>query len=112
MNAAKQTTNATQSERLMTVLLAPVVSEKSTIVADKHDQVHLRVMRDATKPEVKAAVELHVQGARSIVRADRERQGQGEALRPIHRPARQLEEGLCLAEGRARKSTSRRRRPK
>ena len=45
-------------ERLMTVLLAPIVSEKATMVADKHEQVVFRVAQDATKPEVKAAVEL------------------------------------------------------
>jgi len=45
-------------ERLMTVLLAPVVSEKGTYIADKHEQVIFRVMQNATKPEVKAAVEL------------------------------------------------------
>jgi large subunit ribosomal protein L23 len=45
-------------ERLMTVLLAPVVSEKATYIADKHEQVVFRVMQNATKPEVKAAVEL------------------------------------------------------
>jgi large subunit ribosomal protein L23 len=39
-------------------LLAPVVSEKATFVADKHEQVIFRVTPDATKPEVKAAVEL------------------------------------------------------
>ena len=42
----------------MTVLLAPVISEKATQIADKHDQVVFRVAPDATKPEVKAAVEL------------------------------------------------------
>jgi len=46
------------SERLMTVLLAPVVSEKATYIADKHQQVIFRVDPRATKPEVKAAVEL------------------------------------------------------
>ena len=45
-------------ERLMTVLLAPVVSEKGTYIADKYAQVIFRVMQNATKPEVKAAVEL------------------------------------------------------
>ena len=45
-------------ERLMTVLLAPVISEKATQIADKHEQVVFRVAQDATKPEVKAAVEL------------------------------------------------------
>ena len=45
-------------ERLMQVILAPVVSEKSTLVADKNEQVVFKVVTDATKPEVKAAVEL------------------------------------------------------
>jgi large subunit ribosomal protein L23 len=35
-----------------------VVSEKSTFVADKNEQVEFRVAVDATKPEIKAAVEL------------------------------------------------------
>jgi len=46
------------TERLMTVLLAPIVSEKGTFIADKHEQVIFRVAPNATKPEVKAAVEL------------------------------------------------------
>jgi large subunit ribosomal protein L23 len=46
------------AERLMNVVLAPVVSEKSTRVADKSRQYVFRVADDATKPEVKAAVEL------------------------------------------------------
>ena len=45
-------------ERLLQVLLAPTVSEKSTFVADKNNQVVFRVAPDATKPEIKAAVEL------------------------------------------------------
>ena len=45
-------------ERLLSVLLAPTVSEKATQIADKHSQVTFRVSADATKPEVKAAVEL------------------------------------------------------
>jgi large subunit ribosomal protein L23 len=45
-------------ERLMTILLAPVISEKSTMVADKLEQVVFKVVPSATKPEVKAAVEL------------------------------------------------------
>jgi large subunit ribosomal protein L23 len=46
------------ADRLMNVVLAPVVSEKSTRVADKNRQYVFRVADDATKPEVKAAVEL------------------------------------------------------
>lgn len=45
-------------ERLLQVLLAPQISEKATWVADKNEQVIFRVASDATKPEVKAAVEL------------------------------------------------------
>ena len=46
------------AERLMNVVLAPVVSEKSTLVADKNRQYVFRVADSATKPEVKAAIEL------------------------------------------------------
>ena len=45
-------------ERLMQIIAAPVVSEKSTYVADKYNQVVFEVIPDATKPEIKAAVEL------------------------------------------------------
>lgn len=45
-------------ERLMGVLLAPHVSEKSARATQDGNQVVFRVRRDATKPEIKAAVEL------------------------------------------------------
>ncbi|WP_423597451.1 50S ribosomal protein L23 [Roseateles sp. MS654] len=44
--------------RLAKVLLAPIVSEKATMAGEKHNQVLFKVLRDATKPEIKAAVEL------------------------------------------------------
>jgi large subunit ribosomal protein L23 len=44
--------------RLAQVLVAPIVSEKATRVGEKHNQVLFKVLRDATKPEIKAAVEL------------------------------------------------------
>jgi len=44
--------------RLAQVLVAPIVSEKGTHVAEKHNQVLFKVLRNATKPEIKAAVEL------------------------------------------------------
>ena len=44
--------------RLMAVLQSPVVSEKATMAAEKSNAVTFRVLRDATKPEIKAAVEL------------------------------------------------------
>ncbi|OGA25299.1 MAG: 50S ribosomal protein L23 [Betaproteobacteria bacterium] len=42
----------------MNLVLAPVVSEKSTRVADRDRQYVFRVLDGATKPEIKAAVEL------------------------------------------------------
>ncbi len=44
--------------RLAQILVAPIVSEKATYVAEKHNQVLFKVLRDASKPEIKAAVEL------------------------------------------------------
>ena len=45
-------------ERLAQVILAPVISEKGTMIGDKNNQMVFRVARDATKPEIKAAVQL------------------------------------------------------
>jgi len=56
--SAKAVVKASSKERLMTVLVAPHVSEKSAIVAEKANQIVFRVRRDSTKPEIKAAVEL------------------------------------------------------
>jgi large subunit ribosomal protein L23 len=47
---------AVSQERLYKVILAPVISEKSIRVADKHNQVVFRVLPDATKGEISAAV--------------------------------------------------------
>jgi large subunit ribosomal protein L23 len=44
--------------RLMRVLVAPIVSEKATLIADKSNAVTFKVLQDASKPEIKAAVEL------------------------------------------------------
>jgi large subunit ribosomal protein L23 len=49
---------AMDKERLMQVLLSPLVSEKSTFVGEKNNQYVFRVTADATKPEIRAAVEL------------------------------------------------------
>lgn len=45
-------------ERLMKVLLAPHISEKSSIAADLNNQIVFKVATDATKPEIKQAVEF------------------------------------------------------
>jgi large subunit ribosomal protein L23 len=44
--------------RLMAVLVGPIVSEKATMVAEKSNAVTFKVLQNATKPEIKAAVEL------------------------------------------------------
>jgi large subunit ribosomal protein L23 len=45
-------------DRLFAVLLGPIVSEKSTMIGEKNEQVAFRVKHDATKVEVKAAIEM------------------------------------------------------
>jgi len=45
-------------ERLHRILLAPIVSEKSTRAADLGNQYAFKVLADATKPEISQAVEL------------------------------------------------------
>ncbi|WP_225721414.1 50S ribosomal protein L23 [Candidatus Vallotiella sp. (ex Adelges kitamiensis)] len=46
------------NHRLMQVLLAPVISEKATLVADKNEQVVFNIVPGATRKEIKEAVEL------------------------------------------------------
>ncbi len=43
---------------LMKILMAPVISEKSTRLADTENRYVFKVRRDASKPQVKKAVEL------------------------------------------------------
>lgn len=58
------------TERHYQVLLAPVISEKSTLVGERRNTIVFRVAPDATKPEIKAAVEglfnVRVQGVRVL----------------------------------------------
>lgn len=49
--------NKISSQRLHQIIVAPVVSEKSTRAADKHNQAVFKVRPDAKKPEIKIAVE-------------------------------------------------------
>jgi large subunit ribosomal protein L23 len=46
------------NERLMQVLVSPVISEKSAMLADASNQFCFKVIPDATKPEIKRAVEM------------------------------------------------------
>ena len=56
--------------RLAQVLVAPIVSEKATMAAEKSNQVLFKVLRNATKPEIKAAVErmfkVEVESVRTV----------------------------------------------
>ena len=88
-----------KNDRLMKVLLAPIVSEKSTMIADKNEQVAFRVMQDATKAEVKAAVELlfkvQVESVKVLnVKGKVKRFGRGMGRRDNVRKAY-----VCLAPG-------------
>jgi large subunit ribosomal protein L23 len=49
---------AMRQERLMAVIVGPHVSEKSSAVADASNQVVFKVRPDATKKEIKDAVEM------------------------------------------------------
>ena len=48
--------------RLMQVLVAPIVSEKATMVAEKSNAVTFKVLQNATKPEIKAASVVNTKG--------------------------------------------------
>lgn len=96
MNAATQKFN---QERLMIIIQAPLVSEKSTYVAEKHEQIIFRVAPDATKPEIKAAVELlfkvQVQSVQVLNTAGKtKRKGRSVGTRGGYKKAY-----ICLAPG-------------
>ena len=74
-------------ERLMTILLAPHISEKSTSAADKHRQFVFKVRGDATKPEIRKAVEqmfkVEVEAVQSLnVKGKRKTFGRVRGQRP------------------------------
>ncbi len=45
-------------EKLMKIVLEPRVTEKSTLVGEKYNQFVFKVLKSATKPEIKKAIEL------------------------------------------------------
>jgi len=65
------------NQRLLKIILAPIVSEKSTMIAEKHEQIAFKVCSDATKGEIKAAVEMlfnvQVQAVRVINQAGKQK---------------------------------------
>jgi large subunit ribosomal protein L23 len=86
-------------ERLMKVLLGPHISEKGTMLADKHNQIVFKVIPDATKLEVKKAVEnlfnVEVDNVQVVnVRGKMKRLGQNWGKRKNWKKAY-----VCLKEG-------------
>ncbi|MDF1736637.1 MAG: 50S ribosomal protein L23 [Minwuia sp.] len=57
-------------ERYYDIILSPVITEKATNVSE-HNQVVFRVANDATKPEIKAAIEtlfkVEVKGVNTLI---------------------------------------------
>ena len=73
-------------ERLHQIILAPVISEKATRVAEKRNQAVFKVLPDAQKPEIKEAVEklfnVKVDGVRTLnVKGKNKRFGRFEGKR-------------------------------
>lgn len=44
-------------ERILKIILGPHISEKTTLMSENHNQVAFKVASDATKPEIKTAIE-------------------------------------------------------
>lgn len=72
-------------ERIYKVILGPVASEKSAAIADQSNQIVFKVLKNATKAEVKAAVEklfnVKVQAVQTLVvkgKSKRTRTGLGQ----------------------------------
>ena len=83
---------AMREERLLTVLLGPHISEKSHLVAESGNQVVFKVRTDATKAEIKAAVEklfeVSVDGVTVVNQAGKlKRRGRGFGRRASFKKA-------------------------
>lgn len=73
-------------DRLHQIILGPVISEKSTRVAEKRNQAVFKVLKNAEKPEIKEAVEklfnVKVEGVRTLnVKGKNKRFGRSEGRR-------------------------------
>jgi large subunit ribosomal protein L23 len=86
-------------ERLLQVLLAPTVSEKSTFVGDKNNQVVFRVADDATKPEIKAAVERLFKVKVKSVQVSNVKGKEKRTGRIVGRRRNWKKAYVCLAQG-------------
>lgn len=50
-------------QSIMSILLEPKVTEKSSMIGELNNQYVFKVSKNATKPEIKKAVELMFEGA-------------------------------------------------
>ena len=50
-------------QKIMSILLEPKVTEKSSMIGELNNQYVFKVSKNATKPEIKKAVELMFDGA-------------------------------------------------
>lgn len=86
-------------ERLMKVLLAPIISEKATLVAEKAEQVVFKVLQDATKPEIKAAVEALFKVEVESVQVLNRRGKQRRTIKGTGRRSNSRRAYVCLKPG-------------
>lgn len=81
MSAKKPTPSM---ERMYDIIRAPVITEKATLVSE-HNQVIFRVPMDATKPEIKAAVEtlfkVDVRAVNTLIQKGKNKRFRGVAGR-------------------------------
>ena len=93
------TRSAHAEGRLAQILVAPIVSEKATMAAEKHNQVLFKVLRDATKPEIKAAVELMFKVSVDSVQTVQHKGKQKRFGKSTGRRDHVKKAYVCLAEG-------------
>lgn len=86
-------------ERLMKIILAPVVTEKSTNIAEQNNQAAFLVVADATKPEIKAAVELMFKVEVESVQVSNRKGKQKRFGRHIGRRRNERKAYVCLKPG-------------
>jgi large subunit ribosomal protein L23 len=88
-----------REDRLARVLVAPIVSEKATMAGEKNNQVLFKVLRDATKPEIAAAVELMFKVKVDAVQTVQAKGKQKRFGRSIGRRDHIKKAYVCLAKG-------------
>ena len=88
-----------REDRLARVLVGPIVSEKATMAGEKHNQVLFEVLRDATKPEIAAAVELMFKVKVDAVQTVQHKGKEKKFGRNIGRRDHVKKAYVCLAKG-------------